>query len=361
VNIHPQPPVAIVSLKLNFRLTPIRSIYFPDGSILWASQWNRLTDQHRVFCVPVGTISLRIPTIGLAFDGAVKLVHGGGVAFSGSGHLVYGDGDSYSGEFSCGKRHGWGEILHADGSKLRCHWAGDLPVDAHDISTVHHEQQRLLQLQRGLCDWVSALLATASVSPLSRESMRARAEACELRPPVAPPAISDAALTNGKARREAEVLLVQRMSSELTSLRKQAGDSQLLSHSIEMQRNQLESASNQLELAQSMQSTLRNSLAMTDQQLRAALAALSEAQAREQKLIQDVSAASAESSALKTQLSHQQNLLDSAQGSISHLKTQVCRITFILSCGASDCFFFFCARCQSSSWLTKKNLRASSN
>ena len=71
-------------------LTPLtRSIYFPDGSTLWASQWNRLTDRHRVFCVPVGSISLRIPTLGVAFDGAVKLVHGGGIAFSGSGHLVY--------------------------------------------------------------------------------------------------------------------------------------------------------------------------------------------------------------------------------------------------------------------------------
>jgi hypothetical protein len=111
----------------------------------------------------------------------------------------YGDGDSYTGEFSCGKRHGWGEILHADGSKFRCHWAGDVPAAADDTNAVQQEQQRLSQLQRALCDWVSALLATASVSPLSREAMRALAESCEICPPVAPPAISDAALTSGNA------------------------------------------------------------------------------------------------------------------------------------------------------------------
>ena len=119
------------------------------------------------------------------------------------------------------------------------------------------------------------------------------------------------------------MLLIQRMSTELTQLRKQAGDSQLLSHSIEMQRNELVSAANQLQLSHSMQATLQNSLTMTDQQLRAALLSLTEAQAREQKLIQDVAAASAESSALKTQLVHQQNLLDSAQDTVSHFKTQV--------------------------------------
>lgn len=288
--------------------------------------------------MPAGSICLRIPSLGVAFDGAVKLVHGGGIAFCGSGHLVYGNGDSYMGEFSCGKRHGWGEILHADGSKFRCHWAGDLPAACDDQSALQLEQHRLQQLQSSLCDWVSALLATASVSPLSREAMRALVESCEIIPPAAPPAISDAALTSGKASREAEVLLIQRMSSELISLRKQAGDSQLLSHSIEMQRNELESAANQLQLSHSLQTTLQNSLAVTDQQLRAALLSLNEAQAREQKLIQDVAAASAESSALKSQLVHQQNLLDSAQDTVSHLKTQVAPPTPISTRGTSDSF-----------------------
>ncbi len=70
------------------------SITYPDGATLWAPQWNRFTHRLRVFCVPVGRISLRIPALGVQYDGCVKLAPGGGVAFSGSGHLVYGDGDT---------------------------------------------------------------------------------------------------------------------------------------------------------------------------------------------------------------------------------------------------------------------------
>jgi hypothetical protein len=79
---------------LSAHTRPFVSITYPDGSTLWAPQWNRFTDRLRVFCVPVGRIALRIPALGVQYDGSVKLAPGGGVAFSGSGHLVYGDGDA---------------------------------------------------------------------------------------------------------------------------------------------------------------------------------------------------------------------------------------------------------------------------
>jgi hypothetical protein len=263
------------------------------------------------------------------------------MAFSGCGHLVYGDGDAYVkasschrisnhdmlfryiGEFSCGMRHGWGEILRADGSRHRCHWAKDLPVADNDPNFSLAEQQRVAQLERSLCDWVSGILAAASVSPLSSDGMRALVEACDLQPPPAPPAISDAALMSGKSAREAEVLLIQRMSSELASLRKQAGDSQSLSYSIEMQRSELASAKMQLQHSLAMQSTMQASLATTDQRLQTALASLTEAQAREQRLLVEVSEATAESSACKSRLLLQQNLLDAAQDTASQHKSQV--------------------------------------
>jgi hypothetical protein len=231
---------------------------------------------------------------------------------------------SYIGEFSCGRRHGWGELLRADGSRRCCHWVKDLPVVEDDPGFSPSEQQRLVQLERSLCDWVSGILAAASVSPLSSDDMRARAEAHDLHPPPAPPAISDAALTSSTSAREAEVLIIQRMSAELASLRKLAGDSQSLSHSIEVQRSELSSANMQLQHSQAMQNTLQASLASTDQRLQSALASLTEAQEREQKLLQEVSAASAECSACRSQLVHQQNMLDAAQDTASHLKGQVC-------------------------------------
>jgi len=82
----------------------------------------------------MGSISLRIPSLAIAYDGPVKLVHGAGVAFCGSGHLLYGNGDAYIGEFSNGKRHGWGQVLRADGSKFQCHWSNDAPADDADAN-----------------------------------------------------------------------------------------------------------------------------------------------------------------------------------------------------------------------------------
>jgi hypothetical protein len=267
---------------------------------------------------------LRIPALGISFDGLVKLAPGGGVSFFGSGHLIYGDGDAYIGEFSCGQRHGWGELLRADGSRLSCHWSKDLPIVDNDPNFSPSEQQRLAQLERSLCDWLSATLATASVSPLSSEDMRARAEACQIQPPHAPPSILDSALTSGKTAKEAEMLLIQRMSTELATLRKQASDTHALSSSIEIHRSELASAKNSLQHAQKMQSTLQTSMDTTDQRLQVALASLAEAQAREQKLLQEVSAAAAESNVLKSQLLHHQNLLDAAQVTASNHQSKVC-------------------------------------
>ncbi len=282
-----------------------------------------MTERSRVFCVPVGAISLRIPTLGISFDGSVKLALGGGVAFCGQGHMVYGDGDAYIGEFLCGQRHGWGELLRADGSKICGHWTKDMPIVDSDSNFLPSEQQRVAQLQRSLCDWVSATLATASVSPLSSEEMRVRTEACQMHPPHAPPSISDSALTSNKTAKEAEMLLIQRMSTELQVLRKQAGDTLSLSNSIEMQRSELASASIQLQHAHKMQGTLQASMDTTDRRLQVALAALAEAQQREQKLLQDISVAVADSSAFKSQLLHMQNLLDAAQETNSHHKSKV--------------------------------------
>ena len=276
-----------------------------------------------MYCAPVGAVCLRIPSLGVAFDGCVKLAPCSGAAFTGSGHLVYGDGDAYIGEFSSGMRHGWGEILRADGSKVGCFWAKDEPAVADDTSFCAGEAQRLAQLQRSLDNWISSILAAASVTPLSSEDMRARVEACDISPPAAPPAIADAALTSSKCAKEAEVRLIQSMSSELASLRKSISDSQSLSNSFEIQRGELASAALQLRHAQAMQGTLQAALDSTDQRLQAALDALKEAQAREQKLIQDVSAATAECAAIKSQLLHHQHLLSAAQDSVAAQKAQV--------------------------------------
>ena len=272
----------------------------------------------------MGSISLRIPSLAIAYDGPVKLAHGAGVAFCGSGHLLYGNGDAYIGEFSNGQRHGWGQVLRADGSKFQCHWSNDAPAADADANLRAGEEQRAAQLDRSLCDWVSAILATASISPLSPEDMRARIESSDvIIPPPAPPAIADAALTSSRSARAAEVQLIQRMSSELASLRKNASDSQSLSHSIELQRTEIASATMQLQHAHAMHGALQASLATTDQRLQAALASLAEAQARERRLIQEASAAAAESSAFQSQLIHSQNLLGAAQDTVAAQKSQV--------------------------------------
>jgi hypothetical protein len=269
---------------------------------------------------------MRIASLGISFDGSVKLAPGGGFAFSGCGHLVYGDGDSYIGEFLCGKRHGWGQIVRADGSKVRCHWANDLPVVEDDPNFLPSEQQRLALLERNLCEWVSRILAAASVSPLSCDEMRSCADKCDVSPPPAPASTSDAELMTGKAAREAELLLIQSMTSEIVSLRKHAVDSQLLSHSIETQRSELAAVNMQLQHAVAMQTSLQSSLSATDQRMQAALASLHEAQVREQKLLAELSNSVAESNSYKAQLLQQQQSLEVAQRAVSDHMSQVCSV-----------------------------------
>ncbi|CUG85896.1 Hypothetical protein, putative [Bodo saltans] len=88
----------------------------------------------------------------------------------GHGVMVYPDNRKYIGEWLGGRRHGHGELFAANGNRIHeCEWAGDVPIQQHEMQTEEDELIPTIDIDEFLRD-----IMPAAISPSEIEEARFR-------------------------------------------------------------------------------------------------------------------------------------------------------------------------------------------